>query len=92
MFKFSTVKVGNEGKLMYIPYVSTVFVTHFGCCLVLKAFCKAGSYSPTGLEPCISCEKGFYQVKEGQKGCLKCITTTTTPGTGSTTSKECRGR
>ncbi|CAH3198766.1 unnamed protein product [Porites evermanni] len=62
---------------------------HRSSCL---AFCKAGSYSPTGLEPCISCEKGFYQEKEGQKGCFKCISATTTPGIGSTAPKECRGR
>ncbi|CAH3141747.1 unnamed protein product [Porites lobata] len=53
------------------------------------ALCKAGSYSPTGLEPCIQCEKGFYQETEGQRLCIKCGVNTTTPEEGSNSSMQC---
>lgn len=53
------------------------------------AVCKAGSYSPTGLEPCFPCEKGFYQEMEGQRLCLNCSVDTTTAEEGSTSSKQC---
>ena len=58
---------------------------------LLTAVCKAGSYSPTGLEPCFPCEKGFYQGTEGQRLCLKCGVHKTTSEEGSTSSKQCRG-
>ena len=56
------------------------------------ALCKPGSYSPTGLEPCIQCEKGFYQETEGQRLCIKCGVNTTTPEEGSNSSMLCAGK
>ncbi|XP_015761109.1 PREDICTED: sushi, von Willebrand factor type A, EGF and pentraxin domain-containing protein 1-like isoform X1 [Acropora digitifera] len=53
------------------------------------ASCKAGSYSPTGLEPCFLCQKGDYQPLEGQSSCFKCSANTTTPGEGSNSSLHC---
>ncbi|XP_068689881.1 uncharacterized protein [Montipora foliosa] len=53
------------------------------------ASCKAGSYSPTGLEPCFLCQKGEYQPLEGQSSCFKCSANTTTPGEGSNSSVQC---
>lgn len=54
--------------------------------------CKHGSYSPTGLEPCIQCEKGFYQERDGQRLCIKCDINTTTPEEGSNSSLQCAGK
>jgi len=56
-----------------------------------KANCKAGSYSPTGLDPCFLCQKGDYQPLEGQSSCFKCSANTTTPGEGSNSSLHCGG-
>ena len=56
------------------------------------ALCKPGLYSPTGLEPCIQCEKGFYQETEGQRLCIKCGVNTTTPEEGSNSSMLCAGK
>lgn len=58
---------------------------------LLTAICKAGTYSPTGLEPCLPCEKGSYQELEGQRLCLKCSPDTTTPEEGSNSSMQCKG-
>ena len=57
----------------------------------MKALCKAGTYSPTGLEPCYLCEKGSYQEMEGQRQCLQCGVNTTTPDEGSNSSAQCAG-
>lgn len=59
--------------------------------LCLKALCKAGSFSPTGLEPCITCDKGLYQEMVGQRQCLKCSVNETTPAEGSKNSTQCGG-
>lgn len=59
--------------------------------LFLKALCKAGSFSPTGLEPCIACDKGLYQEMAGQRQCLKCSVNKTTPAEGSNNSTQCGG-
>lgn len=56
---------------------------------IFKGFCKSGSHSPTGLEPCIACEKGYYQDMEGQKACSKCGVNETTSSVGSNSSKKC---
>ncbi|XP_067018332.1 uncharacterized protein [Acropora muricata] len=53
------------------------------------AFCKPGSYSPTGMEPCFLCDKGYYQTEEGKQSCLPCSPNTTTPGEGSNNSVQC---
>ncbi|XP_022794659.1 sushi, von Willebrand factor type A, EGF and pentraxin domain-containing protein 1-like [Stylophora pistillata] len=54
------------------------------------ALCLPGTYSPTGLEPCISCGKGFYQEIEGQRACFKCGVNKTTSKEGSNSSMQCR--
>lgn len=59
--------------------------------VTFKAMCKLGSYSPTGLAPCIPCEKGFFQEMEGRRLCLKCNLGTTTSDKGSSSSKQCAG-
>lgn len=57
----------------------------------MEAFCKTGSYSPTGLEPCIACDKGYYQNKEGQRMCVECGVNQTTSAKGSNSSIQCGG-
>ncbi|XP_068737640.1 uncharacterized protein [Montipora capricornis] len=54
------------------------------------ALCKAGSYSPTGMEPCFPCEKGYYQEFEGQSQCTKCNADKTTSGRGSNSTIQCK--
>ena len=56
------------------------------------ANCKAGSYSPTGLEPCFPCQKGDYQPLEGQSSCFKCNANTTTSRDGSNSSGQCESK
>ncbi|PFX23098.1 sushi, von Willebrand factor type A, EGF and pentraxin domain-containing protein 1-like isoform X2 [Stylophora pistillata] len=53
------------------------------------AFCKAGSYSPTGLEPCFPCDKGSYQEVDGKKYCSQCAVNQTTTSEGSNSSMLC---
>lgn len=74
----------------YTAATSAIATTTPFLCL-LTAICKAGTYSPTGLEPCLPCEKGFYQELEGQRLCLKCGPDTTTPEEGTNSSKQCEG-
>ena len=63
---------------------------HVSTVLIL-ALCKAGSYSPTGMEPCFPCEKGYYQEFEGQSQCTKCNANKTTSGRGSNSTIQCKG-
>ena len=57
----------------------------------MKALCQAGSYSPTGMEPCFPCGKGYYQDMEGQHQCRECSPKQTTPAEGSKSSSQCAG-
>ena len=57
----------------------------------MEALCQPGSYSPTGMEPCFLCDKGYYQTKEGQNSCLECSPNKTTSTEGSNSSVQCGG-
>ena len=57
----------------------------------MEALCQPGSYSPTGMEPCFLCDKGYYQTKEGQSSCLECSPNKTTFAEGSNSSTQCKG-
>ena len=59
--------------------------------LFMEALCKAGSYSPTGMKPCLPCDKGYYQDMEGQASCFKCGPNQTTSAEGSNSSMQCGG-
>ncbi|XP_067122803.1 uncharacterized protein [Centruroides vittatus] len=37
-----------------------------------KSRCPPGTYSETGLDPCIPCPTNFYQTEEGQTSCKQC--------------------
>ncbi|PFX23092.1 Fibropellin-1 [Stylophora pistillata] len=79
---------GQEQCLACPPKTSTT-ESRTGNRTSCLAFCKAGSYSPTGLEPCLFCKKGLYQEMEGQHLCLKCGSDKTTPAEGSNNSTQC---
>ncbi|GBO08937.1 Sushi, von Willebrand factor type A, EGF and pentraxin domain-containing protein 1, partial [Araneus ventricosus] len=55
-----------------------------------KGICLPGTYSPTGLETCLSCPAGTYQEREGQKVCNLCPEGTTTASSQSVSILECR--
>ena len=57
----------------------------------MEALCQPGSYSPTKMEPCFLCDKGYYQTKEGQSSCLECSPNKTTSAEGSNSSTQCGG-
>ena len=57
----------------------------------MEALCKSGSYSPTGMEPCYLCDKGYHQAMEGQSSCLQCGPNQTTSAEGSNNSMQCGG-
>ncbi|XP_070554253.1 sushi, von Willebrand factor type A, EGF and pentraxin domain-containing protein 1-like [Ptychodera flava] len=40
--------------------------------LECKNLCRPGTYSPTGLETCLSCPRGSYQSNYGSKSCTPC--------------------
>ncbi|KAH7953194.1 hypothetical protein HPB49_005856 [Dermacentor silvarum] len=54
-----------------------------------KEYCKPGTHSFSGLQPCKSCEKGTYQGLSGQKSCAPCPARTTTLQEGSNSHLEC---
>lgn len=61
------------------------------------AVCRAGYYSRrkryqssgVAMEPCITCDIGFYQPNYGQTQCLPCPSNTTTEKRGSTDVGHC---
>ncbi|XP_022803614.1 uncharacterized protein LOC111340956 [Stylophora pistillata] len=79
---------GQEQCLPCPPGTSTI-ETRTAHRISCFGFCKAGSYSPTGLEPCLPCDKGFYQEMDGQKNCLRCAVNQTTTSEGSNSSLLC---
>ncbi|XP_046549400.1 sushi, von Willebrand factor type A, EGF and pentraxin domain-containing protein 1-like [Haliotis rubra] len=54
-----------------------------------KNRCQPGTYSSTGLAPCLSCPKAFYQPSAGATTCLECSSITTTSSVGATSSAQC---
>lgn len=54
-------------------------------------FCKPGTFSNTGLEPCNSCPTGTYQVQYGSIGCVRCPNGKTTATVGTTRIDDCKG-
>ncbi|KAK3090083.1 hypothetical protein FSP39_009008 [Pinctada imbricata] len=59
--------------------------------LECKAKCLPGTFSPTGLERCETCERGFYQPEYGQTECLKCPPDSTTWKRGARRIQKCKG-
>ncbi|KZS17024.1 putative Sushi [Daphnia magna] len=55
-----------------------------------QAQCLAGSYSPTGLEPCSTCPQGTYQTEYSQRQCLPCPSGSTTWRRGSRRLEDCK--
>ena len=41
-------------------------------CRDAKIPCKEGTFSPSGLQPCVACSAGTYQSYRGQKVCKPC--------------------
>ncbi|XP_071494425.1 CUB and sushi domain-containing protein 3-like [Diadema antillarum] len=54
------------------------------------ALCQQGSYSSSGLEPCVRCERGTYQPRSGQSSCLPCPAGLTTPTHSSVSIQSCQ--
>ncbi|XP_067134813.1 sushi, von Willebrand factor type A, EGF and pentraxin domain-containing protein 1-like [Centruroides vittatus] len=51
--------------------------------------CMPGSYSETGLEPCIPCDLGYYQDEHGQTFCIMCPENLTTTDIKSDSESDC---
>lgn len=59
------------------------------------AVCGYGTYSPTGLVPCLQCPSNSYTGEppiDGFKECFKCPTNSYTYSPGSKESSDCRGK
>ncbi|KAL1483566.1 hypothetical protein MTO96_033097 [Rhipicephalus appendiculatus] len=54
-----------------------------------KKYCEPGTYSESGMEPCTSCERGFYQEMSGRKSCVECPVPKTNLHEGSRSSHDC---
>ena len=54
--------------------------------------CLPGSTSSDGLEPCETCQRGFYQPQYAQTSCLECPQDTTTWQRGSRVQDDCGGK
>ena len=53
--------------------------------------CAPGTYSDTGVEPCLPCPAGTYQTELGQTSCLPCPGQESTHGTGASSLDYCTG-
>ena len=54
--------------------------------------CVPGTYSRTGLRPCVPCQRGTYQPSYGRTTCLSCPPGVTTVTTGSANFSHCQSR
>ena len=52
--------------------------------------CMPGTYSRTGLRPCVACQKGTYQPSYGRTTCTSCPPGVTTATTGSANFSQCQ--
>ena len=57
-----------------------------------NAQCVPGTYSRTGLRPCVPCQKGTYQPSHGRTTCIFCPPGIPTASTGSATFSQCQVR
>ncbi|CAN8010379.1 unnamed protein product, partial [Ixodes pacificus] len=55
-----------------------------------KALCPPGSHSMTGLEPCETCRKAYFQPGYGMTGCVACPNNTRARRRGSVNESDCR--
>lgn len=54
--------------------------------------CAPGTYSTTGVEPCLPCAKGYYQSSVKQTSCLLCGGGMSTYGVGASSLSQCIGK
>ncbi|KAF7987305.1 hypothetical protein HCN44_003067 [Aphidius gifuensis] len=55
-----------------------------------RAKCAPGTYSDTGLAPCVVCPKNFYQAQHGATTCIECPTNMFTDKSNSAGREECK--
>ena len=60
--------------------------------IFLTGKCQPGTYSKSGVEPCLPCPKGTYQPLVGGDKCSQCPGLTTTAGLGTISSANCFGK
>lgn len=56
----------------------------------MTAQCLAGTYSPTGLEPCSTCPQGTYQTEYSKRFCQPCPDGSTTWRRGARRLEDCK--
>lgn len=56
-----------------------------------RALCKPGTWSTSGIEPCMHCDHESYQDETGQVSCKKCAHGLSTGLWGANTSVACKG-
>ena len=59
--------------------------------LFLSVPCAPGTYSQTGVEPCLPCARGTYQSAKKQTSCLRCDGSKSTYGEGASSTSQCVG-
>lgn len=72
-----------------------MYVTKFKYFFLFAAVCGYGTYSPTGLVPCLQCPSNTFSTlppRDGFKECQRCPASTLTFSPGSKLFDECRGK
>ena len=59
--------------------------------LVIIGMCDPGTYSVSGLQPCIECPTNAYQPMKGETSCLQCESQRRTLSPGATSGAACQG-
>lgn len=54
--------------------------------------CERGTYSTTGLKPCVPCQRNTFQPSHGRTTCVSCPPGVRTSGTGATSFGQCQTR
>lgn len=83
-----------EGQLtcLVCPEKTSTTADHARSEIECTAQCLPGSVSPSGLERCETCQRGFYQPRYAQTGCLPCPDGSTTTRRGARGEEHCRER
>ena len=57
-----------------------------------NSLCTPGTYSRTGLRPCVPCQQGTYQPSHGRTTCTPCPPGISTPSAGAASFSDCENR
>jgi hypothetical protein len=74
---------------IYFSYASKTIMVQSIAFYIFEALCPAGFYSDDGMEPCMPCERHYFQDQNGSTMCKQYPSGSNTDIQGATKMSEC---